>query len=849
MTPSKKNALLWMASAFSVVVIFKISYGLKVLIPTNINWLMSVLDDWGQHYLGWFFYRNEPWHFPLGHIDNLYYPLGTNVGFTDSIPLLCIFFKLFAPLLPADFQFLGIWLLLCHLLAAYYTIKLLRLFNVSRFITFLGVLIVAGNPVLIYRGMHPALCAHWLLIGSFYSYFTPTSAANVNRVLYHQFILLMVAILVNPYIGIMVSGLSFVTLVKVGFFDRSITRKRFAGSLSVAVLSILVAWWLVGFIEFTKKEDLAVHGGYGPYGLNLNSLYNPQDFSRFLPNFGQVDWYQFEGYMYLGLGVMLLLFVLLILWMYYRVSGSAMKPEAAAAGKSGLRFNQSSVVPLLIFLILVTLFSITNVVTLNKRVLFRMPAPAFLLNLGDVFRASARFFWIPYYLILLFSVVAVTRFPIKVWLRTVLMILIVAVQLYDTSPMMLLRKPTYGSYDPPISKSWSRIMQPFDNIVFYPPFEANQLTRLDYQYFCFLAARNRKAINIGYVARSDGRAMNRYSDSLNISLDNDNPIRPHTLYITTLPYLEHLVPQVRSGFGSLNTLDGYFYVYSDSVEDEGLRSLSGMLNARNKAKLDSGLILVGRKTEFHATRRIPDSSNHPLRYWFERLTITPKYLSMLGWGFIDSTRNNTGDSTYITLSSDTTTYVAAARVLQRHDLSVSFSRRLDDAGFKDIACFDSVAPGSYRMGIAIKDHQGRWIGQLADTIVNVSLPEYATAEKLDRLPPEGKITYWFDEFNSNDTLFHISGWAFIDGQSAEGSTIRCVLKNDANIYTFETVPVRRPDLTITRKSKYDLRGAGFGIKALKKALSKGKYRVGFLIKDEKSSKELFVSTDKSVDIP
>ena len=87
-----QNRIVYLLSFLVVVLIFHISYGLEVIIPTNINWLLSVRHDWGQHYLGWAFYRNEPWTFPLGTIDKLCYPVGTNVGYWDSIPLLAFFF-------------------------------------------------------------------------------------------------------------------------------------------------------------------------------------------------------------------------------------------------------------------------------------------------------------------------------------------------------------------------------------------------------------------------------------------------------------------------------------------------------------------------------------------------------------------------------------------------------------------------------------------------------------------------------------------------------------------------------------------------------------------------------------
>src|SRR5687768_7137938 len=105
------NRILPISCFLAVLIIYHFAYGFNTLIPTNIDWLMAVLHDWGTHYLGWHFFKNEPWQFPIGNVSNYYAPLGTNVGFTDSIPLLAIFFKLFASILPENFQYFGLWLL------------------------------------------------------------------------------------------------------------------------------------------------------------------------------------------------------------------------------------------------------------------------------------------------------------------------------------------------------------------------------------------------------------------------------------------------------------------------------------------------------------------------------------------------------------------------------------------------------------------------------------------------------------------------------------------------------------------------------------------------------------------
>ena len=83
--------------------------GLRVLTPTEFGWVMQ--GDWRIHFLGWQFFRNEPWHWPPGRIEGyLHAPAGTAIGFTDSIPLVAFAPKPFSGLLPVTFQYLGIWL-------------------------------------------------------------------------------------------------------------------------------------------------------------------------------------------------------------------------------------------------------------------------------------------------------------------------------------------------------------------------------------------------------------------------------------------------------------------------------------------------------------------------------------------------------------------------------------------------------------------------------------------------------------------------------------------------------------------------------------------------------------------
>src|SRR5687768_16387298 len=114
-----------------ILLLYHLKYGLGMLIPTNIGWLMKW--DLATQVMGTNFYRHEPWGFPLGKINNYFYPLGTNIGLTE-IPLMTMIIKLLSPVLPEDFQYVGLFLFSCHVLTAYYSLKLFQLFNVRNFL-------------------------------------------------------------------------------------------------------------------------------------------------------------------------------------------------------------------------------------------------------------------------------------------------------------------------------------------------------------------------------------------------------------------------------------------------------------------------------------------------------------------------------------------------------------------------------------------------------------------------------------------------------------------------------------------------------------------------------------------
>jgi hypothetical protein len=103
--------------------------GPRVIDPTQFEWLMKL--DWRINFLGWHFFRNDPWRIPPGAIEGYLAGEGTTIGFTDSVPLAALLLKPFAGWLPMPFQYFGLWLLICFVLQGLLGALITRLYTRS----------------------------------------------------------------------------------------------------------------------------------------------------------------------------------------------------------------------------------------------------------------------------------------------------------------------------------------------------------------------------------------------------------------------------------------------------------------------------------------------------------------------------------------------------------------------------------------------------------------------------------------------------------------------------------------------------------------------------------------------
>ena len=137
------------------VVLFLLIYGYAPAVPDNVSFLYRSRDyDLMSHQFGFDFYRYSDWMHPVGDTFSYPYPYLSSVINSDSIPLLAIPAKSFSSVLPAHFQYFGIWHILCFALQCCAASLVLRRLGGGFRQTMAAVPLFVCNVPLLFRCFH-----------------------------------------------------------------------------------------------------------------------------------------------------------------------------------------------------------------------------------------------------------------------------------------------------------------------------------------------------------------------------------------------------------------------------------------------------------------------------------------------------------------------------------------------------------------------------------------------------------------------------------------------------------------------------------------------------------------------
>jgi hypothetical protein len=410
--------------------LFALFFHLEILDPTHIAWIMADhgpgANDWGQHALGWHAFRHDIWRWPFYEQKLLAYPTGLSVLYTDSNPLIAIPLKLFAPLLPEPFQYIGIWFLVCLILHIVFAWKLVRPYTASRWAALGGVVALSLLPAFYYRARHDNLMAHWLILWALHIYFNVT---NERKKVIGWACCLTLSAMIHPYIMFMIMAIWAGDVIRIlGPLVHPLDRESLIPRLrdQALIFSGLVAGlWYGG--AFSGQSAGA--SGYGSYSMGLDAPINPvkPEFSFFIKA-NPLDAAQaFEGYQYLGFGLIVLIITACVLYFGFKKgrnppaadTAETVSPQSVIARLKHLRW------PLGVLLVI----AVSYKVQLYDTLLFKVPLPSEALHFLAVFRASGRLFWPVSYGLVFLSVIIVYQTRLRT--QAAILSAIVALQAID----------------------------------------------------------------------------------------------------------------------------------------------------------------------------------------------------------------------------------------------------------------------------------------------------------------------------------------------------------------------------------------------------------------------------------
>ena len=417
---------------------FILVVGFGVLNPRNVGWLLADFDM-TLEYLGWAFYRYSPWTFPIGMNPNFGLDISSSIIFSNSLPIFAPIFKVFNPLLGEPFQFWGIWILLCFLLQAGMAWKLIGLMTSNNLLRFFASGLLAFSPPMLFQiGFHNSTVGHFPILAALYLIFRPQQTHR----LWWWTLLLPCTLLIHPYTFAMILALWIADLLDRLFIEYEMSIKQVAKEvLLVLSTTILLAWQMGYFMSVSPGET-----GFGTYRMNLLALFDSSGFDSqnwsYLFSLPQVRAKNnYEGFSYLGLGMILILLLAL---------------PVAAKHLGQIKQLARRFIFVLLCLLSLTVFALSNQIAIGSWS-FTVPLSPTLFSIASILRASGRMFWPVIYFISLASIYYLIKGYSKNLAIGILVVCLV-IQVADTSNGWL---PIRHKINHPLTQLESPLADPF----------------------------------------------------------------------------------------------------------------------------------------------------------------------------------------------------------------------------------------------------------------------------------------------------------------------------------------------------------------------------------------------------
>ena len=371
------------------ILLFIYLLGLDFIKFSNYEWLYS--GDLSTYHLGWKYFRNDVWRFPIGLNPNYGIYLNTSIIFSDSIPFLAIFFKSIKNFIPNDFQYFSLWIFICIYLQLFFSFKIIYKLTNDLIYSLIGTLFFCFATIFLHRSaIHLSLFGQWIIL----SYFYIEVSSNKNK-FFIKSLNILFSLTIHFYFTIILT----LILILEKFYDFLIKKeliKKIIIEFSILIPVILSLMYILGYFSLNLDDGLG--WGYGYFNLNLNSFFNPSgqtnsanfSWSTFFP----IRDYQngeIEGFSYLGISG-IIFFVIFILNIFLK--------------KYNIIYTNKKII---LICVLFFFLSISNNINIGSFNILTIPINNFLYAIMSSIRASGRLIWPVYYLVFIVGIVFIYK--------------------------------------------------------------------------------------------------------------------------------------------------------------------------------------------------------------------------------------------------------------------------------------------------------------------------------------------------------------------------------------------------------------------------------------------------------
>lgn len=478
--------------------------------PTAIDWMLE--GDWMAHLFGWLFTRNAPWGLPLALAPDLLPPWGYGAAMTDAIPLLSVVGKVLSPFFGERMQLFGLWMVLGVIGTGVAGVLACRPWLRDDWSLSMAGFLFVMNAVVSTRYGHPAFLGFWTLTGLTGAAVWPASdLRSARRTAVVALVLGFLACGIHAYLALMCAGVLGAATLRL-VLRRHFSRGEAAAWLAAGPVTVLFGLWLFGFAAGARGGPLGAEG-FGEFSADLLTYVNPLNWSRLVSGL-PIGGRQYEGFAYLGLGVLALLALRLVLLVKYRPT----------------RAELLALTPLLIWVLVTFVYALSNRVTLLGRPVIDLSGfYEKLAPLPSVFRSSGRFVWPLFALLTMTAAVTVSHLK-TLGVRQLVLTFAVLVQLVDFNPRQSPLHRPVPPFAPFRDPAWQLMREGYRHVVVQPlqlqwvcPFDGPFIAKLSWE-----AYRQRLSINSGHVGRPPpGVDCQAHFDPARLSRD--------TIYIPYFP--------------------------------------------------------------------------------------------------------------------------------------------------------------------------------------------------------------------------------------------------------------------------------------------------------------------------